>query len=96
MSKRGQAVLGAYLALFAASATAFHFGAEFLGKGIALPLLFLSGWAFLGHLITIDEELPGGWSNPQGSRAIWHRSLAEMMLKMVLFVGSIWLLLQEW
>ena len=96
MSKRGQAVLGAYLALFVASATAFHFGAELLGKGIAVPLAFLSGWAFLGHLITIDDELPGGWSNPEGSRAIWRRSLAEMVLKMVLFVASIWLLLQEW
>ena len=21
-------------------------------------------WAFAGHLITIDADLPGGWSNP--------------------------------
>lgn len=23
-------------------------------------------WAFAGHLITIDVDLPGGWSNPDG------------------------------
>ena len=96
MNKRGQAVLAAYVALFAASAIAFHFGADAFGKGMAVPLVFLSGWAFLGHLITIDDELPGGWSNPEGSRAVWSRSLAEMVLKVVLFVASIWLLLQGW
>jgi hypothetical protein len=24
-------------------------------------------WALGGHLITLDDELPGGWSNPDGS-----------------------------
>ncbi|MBW8897347.1 MAG: hypothetical protein JF619_04365 [Massilia sp.] len=24
-------------------------------------------WAFVGHLITIDDDVPGGWSNPDGS-----------------------------
>lgn len=23
-------------------------------------------WAFAGHLITIGDDLPGGWSNPDG------------------------------
>ena len=23
-------------------------------------------WAFVGHLITIDDDIPGGWSNPDG------------------------------
>ena len=94
MNKRAQAVLGAYFALFVASAIAWHFDAELLGKALAAPLVFLSGWAFFGHLITIDDELPGGWSNPEGSRAIWRRSLVEMMLKMVLFFASLCLLLQ--
>jgi hypothetical protein len=24
-------------------------------------------WGFAGHLITIDDDLPSGWSNPTGS-----------------------------
>jgi hypothetical protein len=26
-----------------------------------------ASWAFGGHLITIDDDLRGGWSNPDGS-----------------------------
>ena len=26
-----------------------------------------SVWAFAGHLITADDDAPGGWSNPDGS-----------------------------
>ena len=25
-----------------------------------------AGWAFAGPLITIDDDLPSGWSNPDG------------------------------
>lgn len=41
-------------------------------------------WAFTGHLITIDDDLPGGWSNPDGSIPFpW----AELAIKAaVLFV----------
>ena len=28
-----------------------------------------AAWAFFGHLITADDDLPGGWSNPDGARA---------------------------
>lgn len=35
-----------------------------------VPYIFtviaLSGWAFIGHLVTVDDDLPGGWSNPDG------------------------------
>jgi len=27
-----------------------------------------AAWAFFGHLITADDDLPGGWSNPGGTR----------------------------
>ena len=94
--KRIQTVLGGYFALFVASATAFHFGAEFLGKGLAFPLIILSGWAFVGHVVTMDDDFPGGWSNPRGTRAIWRSSLAVLVLKAVLFGASIWLLEKEW
>ena len=96
MTRRARVALGVYLVLFAVAASAFHFGNELLGDLLAVPLALLTGWAFLGHLITLDDELPGGWSNPGHSRVIWHRSLAELMLKMVFFATSVWLLLQKW
>jgi hypothetical protein len=31
------------------------------------PAIGFAVWALGGHLITLDDELPGGWSNPDGS-----------------------------
>jgi hypothetical protein len=30
-------------------------------------LIFFVGWPVVGTLVTIDDDLPGGWSNPDGS-----------------------------
>jgi hypothetical protein len=35
-------------------------------------LIFFVGWPIVGTLITIDDDLKGGWSNPDGTvRAPW-------------------------
>jgi hypothetical protein len=40
-----------------------------------------AAWAFVGHLVTIDDELPGGWSNPDGDVPFpW----AELAIKAVI------------
>jgi len=56
---------------------------------LATPALVFSGWAFVGHLVTLDDDSPGGWSNPRESdststqsSALWHRSLQELALKL--------------
>jgi len=38
--------------------------------GLSLGLLWLAlfvGWPLVGTLITLDDDLPGGWSNPDGA-----------------------------
>jgi hypothetical protein len=41
-----------------------------------------SAWAFVGHLVTSDDDLPGGWSNPDGAYPFpW----AELMIKGLVF-----------
>ena len=37
-----------------------------IALGIAL-LIFFVGWPIVGTLVTLDDDLPGGWSNPDGS-----------------------------
>lgn len=36
----------------------------------AVPFIFtvtgFAGWAFLGHVVTADDDAPGGWSSPDG------------------------------
>lgn len=50
---------------------------------IGLPAIVLSAWAAIGHVVTIDDDAPGGWSNPDGSTQPWRRSLAGLALKVV-------------
>lgn len=39
-------------------------------------LIGFSAWAFLGHVVTLDDDLPGGWSNPDGTLPSPWRELA--------------------
>jgi hypothetical protein len=46
-------------------------------------------WAFVGHLITIDDDVTGGWSNPDGSTPFpW----AELAIKAAVLLGLLALL----
>lgn len=47
-------------------------------------------WVFGGHLITVDDDFPGGWSNPNGDIPFpW----AELAIKAALLLGLLWLAL---
>ncbi len=39
-------------------------------------LIGVAAWAFIGHIITADDDVPGGWSNPDGSLPFPWRELA--------------------
>jgi hypothetical protein len=66
-------------------------GAFSTGKIIALPALVLSGWLFFGHFITLDDDMPGEWSNPEGSRKTWYMSIASFFSKLLLFAVAVYL-----
>jgi hypothetical protein len=53
----------------------------FFGVPYYYTLLGFLGWIVVGHLITIDDEEPGGWLNAEGSDKIWHSSLLELGAK---------------
>ena len=66
--------------------------ATLIGVAVALSLflhvpyiftaLGISAWALFGHLVTADEDLPGGWSNPDGVQAFpW----AVLLVKAIVF-----------
>lgn len=53
-----------------------------------VPYIFtvigFSAWAFIGHIITADDDDPGGWSNPDGSLPFpW----AELAVKGAVLAG---------
>ncbi|MBB3169451.1 hypothetical protein FHS30_002659 [Simiduia aestuariiviva] len=53
---------------------------------LAFPALAISGFAAFGHFITLDDDMPGEWSNPEGSKEIWHESLRWLAIKVVAFI----------
>lgn len=49
-------------------------------------------WAFAGHLITMDDDLPNGWSNPDGSMPFPWAELAIKAAALLGLVGSVFLI----
>lgn len=59
--------VGRYWINFAAGMTAFGFLVKILlGVNLVDFGLIISGWMLLGRLITVDDELPGAFHNPNG------------------------------
>ena len=73
-----------------ASVVAYFTQAPIVARWLTWPALIISGWAFGGHLITLDDDMRGGWSNPEGSRAVWGRSVLELFAKLIVFAVVGW------
>lgn len=86
----------ALLLVFSASCllslAGYFTGAHKFGAWATVPALLLSGLALGGHLITLDDDMPGEWANPGGSRKIWYQSIGQLFLKLVIFLSVDWLL----
>jgi hypothetical protein len=87
MTKGGAIVVGVFLASVVCFTVAFLLGARSVGNWLAAPSIVLSGWAALGHLVTIDDDMPGEWSNPERSRTFWYKSLGQFAIKVAIFAG---------
>ena len=62
-----------------------------LSLAFQVPYLYtiigLAIWTFVGHLVTLDDDAEGGWSNPDSSRRFWQRSLFELIVKLLVLVA---------
>lgn len=50
-------------------------------------ILGISAWVSIGHLVTLDDDMPGGWSNPENSANIWRSSKLELLIKFSVSLG---------
>jgi hypothetical protein len=57
-----------------------------------VTLLILLGWGAFGQLITLDDELPGGWSNPEGDPAIARQAKTWLTSTVAAFGVVFWLM----
>ncbi len=56
----------------------------FAGLPYIYTCIGFSAWAFFGHILTIDDDMPGGWSNPDGTEPFpW----VELLIKALIFGG---------
>ncbi|MBY6189325.1 hypothetical protein KUV22_02740 [Microbulbifer agarilyticus] len=58
----------------------------FAGVAYAYTLCGLAALIAVGHLITLDDDMPGEWSNPEGDKSVWHSSLVVLAIKFLVFV----------
>ena len=77
-------ILAVFAGSLLASAAATSIGRSELGVWLGAPALVLAAWAFLGHLVTLDDDFPGGWSNEGGSRAVAVKSVLLLAAKGIL------------
>jgi hypothetical protein len=95
MNKAGYLTLAVFFACFVAAAVSYRVGAQSIGNWIAVPALLISGWGAVGHLVTVDDDKLGEWSNPSGSRPFWRRSLLALILKFSIAGAFLWLLISR-
>jgi hypothetical protein len=57
-----------YLAVQFAITLALYFAFD-VPLGYTAPAVFV-GWPVVGTVVTVDDDLPGGWSNPDGTVAL--------------------------
>ena len=91
MSTFRRIALGLFVASLVASVAASVLLTARAALWCGMPALVMSAWAAIGHLVTIDDDAAGGWSNPDGSSQIWHRSLRELSVKVVVALVVAWL-----
>jgi len=91
MNKIGKIVLGVAAVSYIGSGIAFLLGTYSIGRLLVVPALLVAGWALLGHFVTLDEDMSGQWSNPEGSRRVAVSSVAELCAKLAAFAGALML-----
>jgi hypothetical protein len=59
---------------------------EFADVPYIYTLCGFAAWVAFGHLITVDDDMPGEWSNLEGDKNIWRSSLVTLLFKFLVFV----------
>jgi hypothetical protein len=55
---------------------------------VVAPAVLALGFAFAGHLITLDDDAPGEFSNPDGDQSVWQTSLSHLIVKFLAFATA--------
>ncbi len=79
---------GKYALAWVAAAATIVVGLSLIfGVAYIYSLLGIAALVFGGHFVTLDDDVPGGWSNPESSEKLWHSSIKVALVKLVVLVG---------
>ena len=72
-----------------------------LSSAFSAPYIFtaigFSGWLLLGHLVVLDEDFPGGWSNPDGTHPVpWRWLVVKGVVFLALCLAATSPALRQW
>ena len=98
MNTDARILIGIFFASCLGSVVALLSGASWW-RWVAAPALLFSGWAALGHLVTLDDDASGGWSSPADAaeaKVFWRSSLVELAAKLLVFGGVVWFVVTDW
>ena len=95
MSPAARVVLAVFFGSCLGTVCALLAGASWW-RWVSAPALIVSGWAAVGHLVTLDDDAPGGWSNPDQSRSFWRTSLSQLAIKASVFGAVVWFVATDW
>jgi len=74
--------------IWLAVAIALIFGLSyFMNTPYIYTIIGLSIWIFVGHLVTLDDDMKGGWSNPENLTSIWNSSKLELLVKFLVVIS---------
>ena len=65
----------------------FYFNSPYI-----ITLLIILGWSSIGQLVTLDDDLPGGWSNPDGDPATTREAIIWLVSTIAAFCVVFWLM----
>jgi predicted membrane metal-binding protein len=69
------------------------FGSWAFDVSFAFSFAFVTVFLSIGHVISMDDDLKGGWNNPDGDRNIINRSICELLLKVIFSIITWWAVL---
>lgn len=64
----------------------------YLGSPYVVTFWILLGWSAIGQLVTLDDDMPGGWSNPDGDRVWWRQAKIWLATTFACFLLVGWLM----
>jgi hypothetical protein len=89
MPRKAKIALAVLLVGLAIGIVAAFANLRLVALSLLIPIMCVSGLAIFGHLITLDDDFPGNWSNPGSNPKILKASLLQLLFEVALCAAAV-------